>query len=93
MIAILPVPLGTVVMTRGISDLMGSISADVAKALARHAAGDWGDVCAEDKETNDAALSGGGQLLSDYTAMDGTKFWIITEWDRSTTTVLLPDEY
>jgi len=61
--------------------------------LARHARCDWGDMCQEDKEANNLALaSGDGQLFSSYVASTG-KAWIITEADRSVTTVLLPDEY
>lgn len=59
----------------------------------RHAAGDWGDVCHEDKKANDEALIKGGRILSAYTTTKGVKFWIITEADRSVTTVLLPDDY
>jgi len=69
--------------------------------LARHARGDWGNVCAEDKALNDQALKTGDRLLSAY-AIDPTKpakgygencLWIITESDRSVTTFLLPSEY
>ena len=61
--------------------------------LQRHVAGDWGEVCAEDKQSNDHALVEGTRILSAYRAADGTKFWIITEADRSVTTVLLPEDY
>ncbi len=69
--------------------------------LARHARGDWGNVCAEDKALNDQALKNGDRLLSAY-AIDPTKpakgygencLWITTESDRSVTTFLLPSEY
>ena len=66
---------------------------DVLTALCRHLGGDWGDVCDEDGMTNDSALQCGARLFSVYHAEDGTKFWIITEWDRSITTILLPSEY
>lgn len=59
----------------------------------RHLAGDWGDVDAEDKAANDQALIDGTRLLSAYTLPNGVKIWIITEADRSTTTILLPEEY
>ena len=58
-----------------------------------YARGDWGDLCSEDKQANDDALSVGARLLSAYHTGDGRKFWIITEADRSVTTVLLPEEY
>ncbi len=66
---------------------------EILKALARHLAGDWGDCGAEDWATNDAALVQGTRLLSVYHTVDRTKFWLITEWDRSVTTVLLPEDY
>ena len=61
--------------------------------LARHAGGDWGDVCPEDARANDQALREGMRLLSAYTLQDGTRVWIITEADRSSTCILLPEEY
>lgn len=66
---------------------------DVLIALRRHHNGDWGEVCAEDKEANETALQTGGRLLSVYHDRKGLKYWIITEADRNTTTVLLPDDY
>jgi len=67
--------------------------ADVRRAIARHLAGDWGDCSPEDREANDLALLDGSRLLSVYHTDDGRKFWIITEADRSATTVLLPEDY
>ena len=66
---------------------------DVNTALVRHLRGDWGDVDEEDRRTNDQSLKHGARLLSVYHAANGTKFWIITEADRSATTILLPDDY
>lgn len=66
---------------------------DLRTATARHHRGDWGDVCPEDKKANDEALARGGRLLSVYRSRDGTRFWIITEADRSVTTILLPEDY
>lgn len=62
-------------------------------ALQRHMQGDWGDCCPEDKTSNDDALLQGERLVSTYTSTGGTRFWIITEADRSVTTMLLPEEY
>ena len=62
-------------------------------ALSRHASGDWGEVCEEDWQSNDEALELGTRLLSSYISRSGEKFWIITEHDRSATTILLPLEY
>jgi len=64
-----------------------------AKFLARHAAGDWGEVCQEDQRLNDEALQTGERLLSAYRTSCGDRLWIITEADRSATTILLPSEY
>ena len=66
---------------------------EITKALHRHHRGDWGLVGKEDWEANDRALEEGTRLLSVYAAEDSTRFWIITEADRSATTILLPDEY
>jgi hypothetical protein len=61
--------------------------------LQRHQAGDWGDVDNHDRLANDHALKNGSRLFSVYHSADGVKFWIITEADRSLTTVLLPRDY
>ena len=66
---------------------------DIAEALSRHAQGDWGDVCEEDRQENEFSLAHGERLLSSYRDRKGVKFWIITEADRNTTTVLLPHDY
>lgn len=62
-------------------------------ALERHMCQDWGDLVAADWKANDKALKTGERLLSAYKSSSGTKFWIITEADRSCTTFLLPSEY
>lgn len=83
--------LGSVFIT---SSAMGKLSDDdVLAGLTRHARCDWSELCPEDKEANDAALRNGARLLSAYRSTAGVKFWIITEWDRRSTTVLLPDDY
>ena len=66
---------------------------EVIVALTRHAQGDWGDLTEEDLRENDCALVHGARILSAYHASNMVKFWIITEWDRSATTILLPEEY
>jgi hypothetical protein len=66
---------------------------DVLIALKRHHEGDWGDLCDEDTASNEFALQNGGRLFSAYHDPKGVKFWIITEADRNSTTVLLPDDY
>jgi hypothetical protein len=84
-------PLGQTVITPQALD--GLIPADVTAALERHASGDWGDVCPEDWQENELSLQEGFRLLSSYRDSKGTRFWIITEADRSATTILLPEEY
>ena len=66
---------------------------EIFAALQRHRNCDWGDVCPQDKWTNDRAIQDGERLFSVYHSKEGIKFWIITEWDRSATTVLLPKDY
>ena len=61
-------------------------------ALDRHSHGDWGELCDEDRANNENALKVGARLMSVY-SKDDEVFWVITEADRSSTTVLLPDEY
>ena len=86
-----PFDLGQILATRGaLEDLH---PADRSHALGRHATGDWGDCDLEDRNMNDDALENGDRLLSVYHDRNGTKFWIITEAERSVTTILLPDEY
>ena len=83
--------LGQTVITRAALAVLPQL--DVLEALGRHARGDWGDVGADDRQANEAALRDGERLLSVYTSSDGRRFWIITEADRSVTTVLLPEDY
>ena len=84
-------PLGQVVITRNAADVLSE--QDVRQALHRHAVGDWGDLDDEDIRENELSLQRGYRLLSAYHASNGTKFWIITEADRSATTILLPEDY
>ena len=83
-------PLGNIYITRGASDALNH--SDVLGVLGRHVRGDWGDVCEEDKQANDCAIAEGERILSAYVCAD-TRIWVITDADRSATTVLLPDEY
>lgn len=63
-------------------------------ALLKYKRCDWGDCCVEDKQANDSAIVNGDRIFATYIyPMDNTKIWIITEADRSITTVLFPDEY
>jgi uncharacterized protein YycO len=86
---------GTVVMTKGISDTMkGNFKFfnDVMIAFNRYVNCDWGDLCSEDKAINEDAVKTGQRLLGKYPTSEGA-IYIITEWDRSITTILFPDEY
>ena len=83
-------PLGQVVATRAVMEVIPNET--VVNSLRRHARCDWGDVCKEDRKANEEALKDGARLLSVYKTGE-TKFWIITEADRSVTTLLLPEDY
>ena len=87
------VPLGQVVATPGALQTFALAEEHYIPYLLRHAGGDWGEVCPEDAAANDEALEVGERLLSAYRLRSGTKFWIITEADRSSTCILLPEEY
>ena len=83
-------PLGQVVITANAAQQLDTIA--VHEALRRHAAGDWGDICPDDARENELSLKEGFRLLSAYGTSE-QRFWIITEADRSVTTVLLPNDY
>ncbi len=84
-------PLGQVVITSNAKDTLHP--EDHVMALARHAVGDWGEVGEEDRRENELSLEQGLRLLSVYHDRNDKKFWIITEADRSATTILLPEDY
>ncbi|MBA7568472.1 hypothetical protein ES708_10201 [subsurface metagenome] len=89
-------PLGRLVWTRGVNDMIAEntkFSLFVLTSLQRHAKGDWGDLSEEDKKENEYSLTRHLRLLSAYEQHGLPKIWIITESDRSVTTVLFPDEY
>jgi hypothetical protein len=87
-----PLPLGRVVATPGALRLLGKSGGHPFDYLARHATGDWGELCAFDRRQNEIALREGLRVLSSYDVPAG-RVWIITEADRSVTTILLPEEY
>ena len=87
-------PPGQVVMTTGVDELVRQGRLNPTPYLRRHLHGDWGDLDDDDRRQNDAALkSGEDRLFSSYQVTRDLKLWIITEWDRSVTTLLLPSEY
>lgn len=85
--------LGIAGMTPGVEALVSSGQLEPLEYLMRHLQGDWGDLCEEDRQTNADALIYGNRVLSSYNLPDGQCLWIITEADRSITTLLLPEEY
>jgi hypothetical protein len=87
-----PLPLGRVVSTPGALELLEDAKEYPLDLLARHATGDWGELCAFDRRQNEIALRDGYRVLSSYDVLAG-RVWVITEADRSVTTILLPEEY
>lgn len=84
-------PLGRVVATPNALNTL--TPDDILSGLSRHVTGDWGEIDAEDRQANETALIEGTRPVSVYCSSNGLKFWIITEADRSATTVLLPEDY
>jgi len=92
--AYLPLSLGNVVITRGAQELLSSAGVSPLTLLVRHAGGNFGDLHADDQRANEDAIVHGGRVLSVYTVgLDDQPVWVITEADRSLTTILLPSEY
>ena len=87
-----PLPLGRVVATPGALKVLSEVGEDPFSYLARHATGDWGELCAHDRRENEQSLRHGWRVLSSY-PVGSDRVWIITEADRSVTTILLPEEY
>jgi hypothetical protein len=84
--------LGQVVITANADNTVNEF--DVSIALNRHSSGDWGKCCRDDRKINDDAVKNGNdRIFSVYRDSNGVKFWIITEYNRSLTTVLLPEDY
>lgn len=86
-------PLGQLVATPGALAALKEAKVGFWPYIRRHVSGDWGSVCQEDAAENELSLQEGFRLLSAYSLPDGCKIWIITEADRSATTILLPEEY
>jgi hypothetical protein len=85
--------LGQLVATPGALQALEEAGQNALEFLALHQSGDWGDLSEEDKKENEFSVSRQLRILSAYTLTTGTKIWIITEADRSATTILLPEEY
>src|ERR1035441_22218 len=87
-------PLGQIVATPGVLTALSEAGgAPTASFLRRHASGDWGEIDNEDLQENERSLSSGCRLLSAYTTSTGVRIWVITEADRSATTLLLPTDH
>jgi hypothetical protein len=85
--------LGQVVATPGALAAIGVSGDSLSSYLSRHQSGDWGDVDAHDRKENQLSLEHGFRLMSVYSLSTGVKIWVITEADRSSTCILLPEEY
>jgi len=85
--------LGRCVMTRGAQAALQAAGQTPFEFLARHQAGDWGEVDAQDRRENEFSVSRHLRLLSAYRTSQDERLWVITEADRSATTILLPEEY
>jgi hypothetical protein len=86
-------PLGQTLMTVGAQAALESAAEEPVELLARHQSGDWGEMPPEDARENELSVKQGFRIMSAYTLSSGEKVWVITEADRSATTILLPDEY
>ena len=85
--------LGQIVATPGALAALEQSKEMPLSFLKRHVTGEWGSVCREDRAANERALAAGERLLSAYRTTKGVKLWVITEADRSSTCILLPEEY
>jgi hypothetical protein len=83
-------PLGRILITDNAAGRLDIIA--VNEAMRRHASCDWGDMCPEDAAINEQALALGGRILSAY-GMGENRFWVITDEDFATTTILMPEDY
>ena len=87
-----PLPLGRIVATPGALKVLSEAGEVPLHYLARHASGDWGELGSHDRKENEISLKHGWRILSSY-SVGARRIWIITEADRSVTTILLPEEY
>ena len=85
--------LGQIVATPGALDALEEAGQGPIVFLHRHVTGDWSEMVEEDQEENRSSVEHGNRVFSSYKLSTGQKLWVITEWDRSVTTLLLPDEY
>jgi hypothetical protein len=86
-------PIGRTLITPGAAEALEESGQQGAELLRRHVTGDWGDLCADDRAENEFSVDKELRILSAYSTAKGVKLWVITEADRSATTILLPSEY
>jgi hypothetical protein len=86
-------PLGRLVSTNAAIEALRSANVSAIDLLERHRHGDWGNVDESDRSQNDLAVTAGLRILSSYVLPGDVTVWVITEWNRSVTTVLLPEDY
>lgn len=86
-------PLGQIVATPGALEALATSGENAASFLRRHVAGDFGDICDEDRRLNEEAIQEGSRILSAYALKSGERLWVITEATRASTCILLPSEY
>jgi hypothetical protein len=86
-------PLGRIVATPGALQALEEANQNPFEFIQRHQSGDWGELCEEDKSENEFSVRNGFRILSTYRTLHDVKVWVITEADRSVTTLLLPHEY
>lgn len=91
--SILSFPLGQIVATPGALEALEHAAINALDLIQRHQSGDWGNVPPSDAEENMRSVENGWRILSSYVISDDQNLWIITEADRSVTTLLLPEEY
>ena len=85
--------LGRIVATRGALEALKQANQNPLEFIEKHHTGDWGELCEEDKRENEFSVRNGFRILSAYRTRNGVKIWVITEADRSATTLLRPHEY
>lgn len=85
--------LGRIFATPAAVDVVNAARVSIIDLLIRHVRGNWGDICESDRQQNEMSLDAGLRLLSSYVLPNGQTVWVITEWDRSSTTFLLPGDY
>ncbi len=86
-------PLGEVYLTIGAREALEESNQTAIEFLARHQWGDYGDICEDDRRENELSVKENFRILSAYKTSEDVKVWVITEADRSSTTLLLPEEY